>query len=87
MLSRIDRRSRVFVRRLREALRASLRAKIVALAGVVDLRGGLGRIDAHSTDWIFGQFRFPSLVCLATRNYFVTLRGAALGSRCYRRCV
>jgi hypothetical protein len=41
------------------------------LAGVVDLRGGLRRIDAHSADWIFGQFRFPFSSLLATRNYFV----------------
>src|SRR5580704_2294118 len=55
MLSRIDRCSHVFVRRLREALRASVRAKIVALAGVVDLRGGLGRIDGHFADGVCGQ--------------------------------
>jgi hypothetical protein len=68
MLSRIDRRSHVFGRRLREALRASLRAKIVALAGVVDHRGGLRRIDAHSADWVCGQVdSLPKLaraVCL-----------------------
>src|SRR5271156_1021192 len=55
MLSRIDRRSHVFVRGLREALRASLGAKIVALASVVDLGGGLRRVDGHSADGVCGQ--------------------------------
>ena len=68
MLSRIDRRRDIFVRRLREALRASLGAKIVALAGVVDLRGGLGRIDGHFADGVCGQVEsLPKLaraVCL-----------------------